>query len=134
MSLSRIVQRMAELAAAVRLVYRCDAALLIVRQWLDKLADLERQVTGVVDEFMSEQILTNGHTDAGLAGSTRNQQGARARNRRGGAHSAGPGGSTRCGRRRPRGAAVQRSARLALREDQYASAGRCHHDRHGAHR
>lgn len=45
-SLSRIVQRMAELAAAVRLVYRCDAALLIVRQWLDKLADLERQVTG----------------------------------------------------------------------------------------
>ncbi len=76
---------MAELAAAVRLVYRCDAALLIVRQWLDKLADLERQVTGVVDEFMSEQILTNGHTDAGLAGSTRNQQGARARNRRGGA-------------------------------------------------
>ncbi|WP_255788775.1 hypothetical protein [Mycobacteroides abscessus] len=25
---------MAELAAAVRLVYRCDAALLIVRQWL----------------------------------------------------------------------------------------------------
>lgn len=91
---------MAELAAAVRLVYRCDAALLIVRQWLDKLADLERQVTGVVDEFMSEQILTNGHTDAGLAGSTRNQQGARARNRRGGAHSAGAGGSTRCGRRR----------------------------------
>ncbi len=36
-----IAQQMAELAAVAPLVYRDEAALLIVRQWLDKLADLE---------------------------------------------------------------------------------------------
>ena len=47
---------MAELAAAVRLVYLCEATLLIVRQWLDELADLEGWLARGVEEIMSEQI------------------------------------------------------------------------------